>query len=197
LAALENGNPQRGAHPRNFRRIEEAKELTSGQRQFEGKFWLPAWSPDGKRLATASADQTAKVWEAATGRILLTLSGHENTVHRIAWSPDGERLATASADQTARVWDAATGRLLLTFLRHWSLLTSRTDFLSGSPRRQDYRLRNRGAKGFLHSTIYVEAVDAAAFDQGIVTEVSTSRAISCIGSPSASRVNDNKWVSSL
>ena len=35
-----------------------------------------AWSPDGKRLATASGDQTAKVWDAATGEELLTLRGH-------------------------------------------------------------------------------------------------------------------------
>jgi len=68
-----------------------------------------AWSPDGKSLATASADRTAKVWDVATGRELLTLAGHTDFVRSVAWSPDGRRLATVSADRTARVWAASAG----------------------------------------------------------------------------------------
>jgi sugar lactone lactonase YvrE len=73
-----------------------------------------AWSPDGRRLATASADKTAKVWNAASGQELLTLKGHISWVNSVAWSPDGRRLATASGDHTVRVWDAASGQELLT-----------------------------------------------------------------------------------
>jgi DNA-binding beta-propeller fold protein YncE len=83
-----------------------------------------AFSPDGKRIVTASADQTAKVWDAATGRELLALKGHTSWVRGVAFSPDGKRIVTASADQTAKVWDAATGREVLSLKGHNSFLTS-------------------------------------------------------------------------
>jgi WD40 repeat protein len=83
-----------------------------------------AWSPDGKRLATASADGTAKVWDAASGNELLTLRGHKALVSSVAWSPDGKRLATASLDRTAKVWDAATGKELLTLRGHKAIVSS-------------------------------------------------------------------------
>ena len=69
-----------------------------------------SWSPDGTRLATGSGDGTAKVWDAAGGRELLTLKGHAGPVFSVSWSPDGTRLATGSEDGTAKVWDAAGGQ---------------------------------------------------------------------------------------
>jgi serine/threonine protein kinase len=77
-----------------------------------------AWSPDGQRLATASGDSTARVWDATTGTCLRTLQGHTHRVIAVAWSPDGQRLATASWDNTARVWDATTGTCLRTLQGH-------------------------------------------------------------------------------
>src|SRR5205814_1999304 len=68
------------------------------------------FSPDGKRLASASADKTVKVWDLATGQEALTLRGHTGYVRRVAFSPDGKRLASASADKTVKVWEAATGQ---------------------------------------------------------------------------------------
>ena len=56
-----------------------------------------SWSPDGTRLATGSEDGTAKVWDAAGGRELLTLKGHTGQVHSVSWSPDGTRLATGES----------------------------------------------------------------------------------------------------
>jgi tetratricopeptide (TPR) repeat protein len=69
-----------------------------------------AYSPDGRRLATASVDQTVRLWDAATGQELLALKGHTDRVNAVAFSPDGRRLASAaggepSRDRTVRVWE--------------------------------------------------------------------------------------------
>ena len=63
-------------------------------------------------------DSTAKVWDAAGGRELLTLKGHTGLVYAVCWSPDGTRLATGSYDGTAKVWDAAGGPERLTLKGH-------------------------------------------------------------------------------
>jgi roadblock/LC7 domain-containing protein len=77
-----------------------------------------AFSPDGRLLATASEDKTARVWDPATGEHLRTLTGHTNWVRGVAFSPDGRLLATASWDGTARLWDPGTGEHLRTLTGH-------------------------------------------------------------------------------
>ena len=96
-----------------------------------------AFSPDGKRLASASYDETVKVWDAATGQETLTLKGHTSAVTSVAFSPDGKRLASASGDGTVKVWDAATGQETLTLKGHTDGVTER----GVQPRRQAARLR--------------------------------------------------------
>ncbi|KAK3309561.1 WD40-repeat-containing domain protein [Chaetomium strumarium] len=66
-------------------------------------------SPDGRWIASASADGTAKIWDAATGAHLNTLVGHMAGVSCLAWSPDSNTLATGSDDKAIRLWDRVTG----------------------------------------------------------------------------------------
>jgi len=86
--------------------------------------WNMAFSPDGKRLATASQDGTVGIWDAATGEKVLTLQVFSSTIfptggaNSVAFSPDGTRLGSASVDKTAKIWDVATGRELLTLRGH-------------------------------------------------------------------------------
>lgn len=76
-----------------------------------------AYSPDGQRIATASWDSTAKVWDMASGEELFTLTGHTDFLNAVAFSPDGQRIITGSRDGTARVWDAAKGKYCFSLTR--------------------------------------------------------------------------------
>jgi hypothetical protein len=77
-----------------------------------------AFGPDGGRIVTASADKTARVWDARSGAELLVLRGHTDSVNGASFSPDGARVVSASNDRTARVWDARNGAELLSLRGH-------------------------------------------------------------------------------
>ncbi|MCW3060130.1 MAG: hypothetical protein JWQ02_1951, partial [Capsulimonas sp.] len=71
-----------------------------------------SFSPDGFRIVTASADNTARVWNAATGKEMFELVGHSDLLNSASFSPDGLRIVTASRGWTARVWNASTGKAM-------------------------------------------------------------------------------------
>jgi WD40 repeat protein/uncharacterized caspase-like protein len=87
-------------------------ETVSGQ---EPKLVLPightssisdaVFSPDGEMVATASWDNTAKVWDVRTGALLQDLRGHDGAITTIAFSPDGKKVATGSEDKKVMLWD--------------------------------------------------------------------------------------------
>jgi WD40 repeat protein len=89
-----------------------------------GEVLSVAFAPDGKTLASGSADNTVKVWDAATGTLLRTLSGHTDAVNSVAFSPDGSAIASGSADSTIKLWDAASGALLHTLTGHEKAVAS-------------------------------------------------------------------------
>ncbi|NMF59197.1 WD40 domain-containing protein [Pseudanabaena yagii] len=75
-----------------------------------------AFSPDGKQLATASEDNTVKLW-SIDGKEIQTLKGYSSRVYSVVFSPDGKQLATASEDTTVKLW-SIDGKEIQTFKGH-------------------------------------------------------------------------------
>ena len=82
-----------------------------------------AYSPDGRRIASGSWDETVRVWDAESGTELAVLRGHKSFVESVTYSPDGRRIASGSGswdgkDSTVRVWDAESGAELAVLRGH-------------------------------------------------------------------------------
>jgi WD40 repeat protein/tRNA A-37 threonylcarbamoyl transferase component Bud32 len=82
-----------------------------------------AFSPDGSRIASASADGMVKVWDRQSLREVLTLPGHGAAVAVVAFSPDGRQLASGSADGNVRVWEVVRGENVLMWRGHAAAVT--------------------------------------------------------------------------
>jgi serine/threonine protein kinase/Tol biopolymer transport system component len=87
-------------------------------RGHSGWVWSVDWSPNGSRVASASADSTAQAWDAESGDHLTVYSGHTDTVYAVSWSPDGKRVASAGYDKTVQVWDPTFGDHFYTYHGH-------------------------------------------------------------------------------
>jgi WD40 repeat protein len=75
----------------------------------DGRVNTVAYSPDGKQVATGSAEKRVCIWDAATGKLVHEFATNQS-VRSVAYSPDGKYLAGASP-RTVRVWDTETGKL--------------------------------------------------------------------------------------
>jgi len=78
------------------------------------------WSPAGDKILATQEERLARVFDAETGRVLVTLRGHDSNVTAARFSPDGDFILTASVDGTARLWDAKTGQTLSVLRGHTS-----------------------------------------------------------------------------
>jgi WD40 repeat protein/serine/threonine protein kinase len=77
-----------------------------------------AFSHDGTRIVSTSGDFTARIWDVATGKMVLGPLRHSHGISCVEWEPDGRRLATGSVDETVRIWDANTGHEIVTLRGH-------------------------------------------------------------------------------
>jgi WD40 repeat protein len=82
------------------------------------------FSPDGKRVVTASADNTARLWDVDSGKEIASLKGHARGLSSVAFSPDGKRVVTSSWDKTARLWDTDSGKEIAGLKGHEGLVSS-------------------------------------------------------------------------
>jgi hypothetical protein len=79
-----------------------------------------AFSPDGAQILTASADHSAKLWDAVSGKLVASFE-HQDEVNAAAFSPNGARILTASLDKTAKLWDTSSGKLIASFTHQASI----------------------------------------------------------------------------
>lgn len=77
-----------------------------------------AFSPDGRQLATGNYSSVVRIYDRASGKEQLTLSGHTAGINMVKYSPDGARVATASDDGTAKVWNSQSGQEIFTLHGH-------------------------------------------------------------------------------
>jgi WD40 repeat protein len=82
------------------------------------------FSPDSQRIVTASADKTARLWDAASGKPVGEPMKHESFLTSAQFSPDGQQIVTASGDTTARLWDAASGKPVGEPMKHEGFVSS-------------------------------------------------------------------------
>jgi len=105
--------------PDNVQRILGNLRLRHGQEIYD-----VAFSPDGRRLATASRDRTVKIWDMENGHELLTYAGHGDSVRSVAFSPDGKQIASAGGEADIKLWDPNTGKDVRTIKGKGAYVTS-------------------------------------------------------------------------
>jgi WD40 repeat protein/serine/threonine protein kinase len=116
LEVLPQRAGERAMSPETLNVFEGARAADAGVLALAGhagRVNYASFSPDSSRVVTASNDNTAGIWDAASGEQVLTLTGHTAPLTAAEFSSDGRRIVTAAIDGSARVWETASGRELL------------------------------------------------------------------------------------
>ncbi|KZP12348.1 WD40 repeat-like protein [Athelia psychrophila] len=110
------------------------------------------FSPDDRKILSASSDTTLRLWDTVSGAHLNTLKGHTLAIESASFSPDGTGIASGSQDHTVRLWDAVSGAHLKTLEGHWTSVKSVAFSPNGS----------RLASGSVDGTIRVWTIKSGA-----------------------------------
>ncbi|MEK6320270.1 MAG: caspase family protein [Acidobacteriota bacterium] len=128
------------AYPMKLWNVDTGQEVRAFKSDRSIRVDRIAFSPDGRRLASAhwettekysdkkfSSDQfsySVKIWDAGTGGLLHSLTGHSNSIAALAFSRDGNYVVSGGHDNTIKLWDVATGRELRTLYGHSSAIAA-------------------------------------------------------------------------
>jgi WD40 repeat protein len=101
--------------PRNMKIADDTTLVRKIERQ-DGAITALDWSPDGSRIAVASASPSVNIYNAETGDRMASCKGHSAGIYTVAFSPDGSRLATGGFDGKVRIYNPGDCALLTSFV---------------------------------------------------------------------------------
>ncbi len=115
-----------------------------------------AYSPDGRQILSGSRDNTAKLWDVRTGRLLRTFTGHQGEIHSVGFLETKTKFMTASSDGTVKIWSTKQDQPVVTMMetgKGWLAITPE-GFFSGTREAAEALIIVRGLESFAIDQFY-------------------------------------------